>query len=494
VTILKSLSIAGIASLPLAALTAAAFYASGERQTMPGDVPPVPASVAAVREKAAAALQGKEAAEAAAGMDPAGFRATIDDAAGKEPQYATAALLAEADAAAKADDLDRTTRALTTLADEAIVPVGLRTDVAKRRQQLERHATWLRNRTVASDALRLADETLRATPSIPNATKAAEALDDLRRRLPQVANEGTAADEPGDALTAREAAEASRLKRWADYRVAFLSLKAKHAALEQSKPDSLRGLTEGWDRFLAAYDRPGVPDPDTCVPEAKRLRTETRLAFLWATAVAHSSPEKIAPAVLAWLDEPRPDGRGDAGDADRRGQAVTLMKTWLQRHVPSPPQTPAGVAERQEGIIDAGETSKRLIAIFQAFPGQPRRYKWWDSVAERKNLPLGKDSGFLREPPTPPKCIGWAKRYREIRDTYLDGFMADDGSFATECRGLAEACRAHMQLPALYPDNDITAPVADWSELFSAAADRASAFQRACSDSGLNLRIRTRSP
>jgi hypothetical protein len=140
------------------------------------------------------------------------------------------------------------------------------------------------------------------------------------------------------------------------------------------------------------------------------------------------------------------------------------------------------------------QAGKRLIAIFQAAPGQPKRYRWWYTAAERKGLPWGKDSGFLKDPPTPPKCIDWASRYGKIRDAYLIGFLADDGGFATECGELAEACREHMQLPALHPEKDVTAPVAGWDKLFSEAADQATDLRRACVESGLQDQIRKQAP
>jgi hypothetical protein len=493
-TISKILSIVGVTALPLGLLTALAFSSSGERGGVTGEVPGVPASVALVREKATTALQAKAVAETAVDADPAGFRAKADGPAASEPPYSTAAIFAEADAAAKSDDPDRTTRILARLADESLVPINLRADASKRKQQLERHGKWLQNRKFTSDALHAADETMRAPPSIPNCEKVADTLEDLRRRLPQAAKTDTAAsDEPGDALTADEAAEASRLRRWADYRKTFLSLKTNHAALEKSKPDELKALVEGWDRFLATNGRPGAPDPDECVSEARRLRTASRLAYLWAIAVAQDTPDTLAPAVRAWLEEPR-SKVDPAGETDSRGQAATLIKTWLERHLPAPPQPPMGLAGMQEGIIDDRQAGKRLIAIFEAAPGQPKRYRWWYTAAQRKELPLGKDSGFLKHPPTPPKCIDWASRYGKIRDAYLTGFPADDGSFATECRELAEACREHMQLPALDPVNDVTAPVAGWDKLFSDAADQATELRRACHESGLQDQIRTQAP
>lgn len=493
-TISKSLSIVGIASLPLAALTGLAFSGSRETGGVTGDMPIVPAAIAAVREKAAAVLQSKAAAETAADADPAGFRAKAGDATAGLPPYSTAATLAEAEAAAKVSDLDRTSRALAGLADESLVPVGLRPEVARRRQLLERHATWLRNRSVAQDILRLADETLRAQASISNAGKAADALEDLRRRLPQVTRADEASAEPGDALTAEEATEAQRLQLWAAYRLEFLTLKGAHAGLKKDEADELRPVVEGWDRFLAKYDRPGVPDPDECIVESKHLRTEARLALLWATAVGRDTPDTLAPAVLDWLDEPRTAGASGEVDPHSRGQATALLKAWLERNLPLPPTPPGGLEGMQEGIIDDQQGGKRLVAIFQAAPGQPRRYRWWYSAAERQDRPLGQDSGFLLEIPGPPKCISWAERYRDARDAYLTSFIVDDGSFALECRALAEACRNHMELPPLDPENDIMAPVAGWGELFSAAADRSAAFQRAWSDSGLQERIRTQVP
>lgn len=461
---------------------------------MTGEVPGVPASVALVREKATTALQAKAAAETAVDADPAGFRDKADDPTASEPPYSTAAILAEADAAVKTDEFDRTTRILARLADESLIPLGLRADASKRKLQLERHGKWLQNRKVASDALHVADETMRAPPSIPNCEKVADTLDDLRRRLPQVVKTDRAAgDEPGDALTADEAADASRLWRWAAYRKNFLSLTKKHAALEKSMPDELKALVEAWDRFLTTNGRPGAPDPDACVSEARRLRTVSRLALLWAIAVAQDTPDTLAPAVRAWLEEPRSDA-DPADDTSNRGQAATLVKTWLERHLPEPPRPPAGLAGMQEGIIDDRQAGKRLIAIFQAAPGQPKRYRWWYTAAQRKELPLGEDSGFLKESPTPPKCIHWASRYRKIRDAYLASFLADDGSFATECRQLAEACREHMELPALDPENDVTTPVAGWDKLFSEAADQATDLRRACDESGLLDQIRTNAP
>jgi hypothetical protein len=351
-TISKILSIVGATALPLGLLTALAFSSSGERGSVTGEVPGVPASVALVREKATTALLAKAVAEAAVDADPAGFRAKAGDPAASEPPYSTAAIFAEADAAVKADDLDRTTRVLARLADVSLIPVNLRADADKRKRQLERHGKWLQNRKFASDALHLADETMRAPPSIADCEKATDTLVELRRRLPQVVKTDTAAvDEPGDALTADEAADASRLWRWAAYRKTFLSLKTKHATLEKSKPDELKALVEGWDRFLATNGRPGAPDPDECVSEARRLRTVARLSFLWAIAVAQDTPDTLAPAVRAWLEEPRSDA-DPAGEADNRGQAATLIKTWLERHLPPPPQPPAGLAGMQEGIID----------------------------------------------------------------------------------------------------------------------------------------------
>jgi len=491
VTTPKYLSIVGVATLPLAALTALAFFSTGERGGTLGNVPEVPISIAEAGEKATAALQGKAAAETAFDSDPAGFRSKADGAAGNDLPYLTAVILAEAHAAAKEADIDRTSRALASLADESTMPIGVRADVAKHRQRLERHATWLKSRSIASDALRVADETMRAPASIANANKTIDTVDELRRRLPQVAKADALADEPGDALTGDEAAEATRLRQWAVYRASFLALKAKHTTLEKSKPDSLKALVDGFDQFLATHDRPGAPDPDACVGEARRLRSDVQLALLWAKAAVQDTPATLAPAVLAWLDEPRLNA---GGDADRRVQAAALMKAWLERHLPSPPKPPAGLQGMQEAIIDDGQTGKRLVAIFQAVPGQPRRYRWWYTAAERKELPLGKDSGFLVDQPTPPKCIAWATRYRENHNAYLAGFMADDGHFATECRNLADACRAHMQVPAFDPEADVAAPALGWEKLFADAAERASAFDRACRESGLLDRIRTRTP
>lgn len=491
-TTLKSLAIVGIASLPLAVLSALAFTNSGEGVGPVVVLPSLPASVALVLDKANAELQAKAAAEAAVDADPAGFRAKEDDPVATKSPYSTAAILAEAEAATKSDDLDRTNRALAGIADNSLFPVGLQSEVTGRRQLLERHATWLRNRIVAADSLRQAAETLRAPASIDNATQAADTLRELRRRFPQVAGPNSVSDEPGDALTALEAAEASRLMLWATYRSEFLTLKAQHARLDDGQPDALKAALEAWDQFLATYDRPDVPDPDDCIAESRRVRSETRLAFLWATAIACDTPDTLAPAVLAWLDEPRSPGGG--GDSDRRGQAIKLLRAWLERNLPSPPTPPGSLAEMQEGVIDDRQAGKRVIATFQAVAEQPKRYRWWYSPAERKELPLGNDSGFLQAAPTAPRCIDWARQYRKARDTYVAGFMAEESSFADECRALAEACQNHMKVPPLDPETDVTAPVAGWAEMFYEAADRATLFQRAWRDSGLMERLGKQSP
>ena len=176
---------------------------------------------------------------------------------------------------------------------------------------------------------------------------------------------------------------------------------------------------------------------------------------------------------------------------------MDLMRTWLDRSLPAVPATIKGLDGMKEGIVDDRQAGKRLIAIFQPVPGQENRYRWWYSAAKRRDLPLGEDSGFLKQPPIEPRYQDWLARYRRLRDNYVNqgGFLADADSFVTACRSLAEEYAEHTATPALDQENSFDRAAAGWAtNVFERAALVATEFHAACRESGLTKRLRTAAP
>ena len=486
----KTLAVVVMAAMPLALLTVMSFLSTGERGPTQAGMPVVPPNVVAVREKATLALQAKAEADEAVAKDPAGLREKIDGAASKAHPYATASILAEAEAASAATDLKKIENALTSLETAGITASDLLPEVERRQRQLGVRRTWLANRIAAAEALTAADKTMNGPRTIAGTEECLKVLFDLRRRLPNDAAEGD--EESTDSLTTSEAGRAAQLRAWAEYRRAFLQAKAKHAKIGEAKPEALAALVEEWDRFLASNGRPGAPDRDECVTEARSLRMETRLAFLWATAVAQKNAATLAPAVLKWLEEPRSREAQNTSDEELLRKGADLMRAWLDRSLPPVPAAVKGLDGMKEGVVDDRQAGKRLIAIFQPVPGQENRYRWWYSAAKRRDLPLGEDSGFLQQPPFDPRYQDWLVRYRKLRDEFVNqgGFLDDVDPFVTACRSLADEYAEHAALPALDQDNPFDRAAADWdTNVFKRAAVVATEFQAACRESGLGQRL-----
>lgn len=488
-------AIVAVAALPLASLTVMAFFSTGERGRTQLSIPAVTPNVVAVRDKAAAALQGKAEAAEAAAQDPAGFREKIDGAAAKVAPYALATTLAEAEAASSATDPKKVEAALARLEAAHATGGDLLPEIEKRQQRLTVRRTWLANRLDTAEAMTNAERSMNGPHTIAGAEDCLKILLKLRRKLP---NEPIAEDEETtDSLTTSEAGKAGELRTWAESRRAFLQAKARHASLQEPSPETLASLVEEWNRFLASYGRRDALDRDECVPEARRLRTDSRLALLWATAVAQKSAATLAPAVLKWLDEPRNDDDQNSSDVGRLQKGADLMRTWLDRSLPAVPATIKGLDGMKEGIVDDRQAGKRLIAIFQPVPGQENRYRWWYSVANRRDLPLGEDSGFLKQPPIEPRYQDWLARYRTLRDNYVNeaGFLADADSFVTACRSLAKEYAEHTTTPALDAGNFFDRAAAGWgTSVFERAAVVATEFHTACWEAGLTKRLRTVAP
>jgi hypothetical protein len=449
-------------------------------------MPAAPASFAVAREKVGAALQGMTDADAAIGKDPAGFRGKIDGPAAQEHPYSTAAVFAAANAAAKSPDVKQAEKALAELESLGRSAGELQADLRRRQASLQGHRTWLANRREAADTLAAADQALRDETSVAKAEACLKLLADLRRRLPKVADEGR---EPIDALTAAEAEKADSLRNWAEYRRAFLQAKAKHPASAKVPAKTLPGLIAEWDRFLGVHGRPGAPDPDECVAEARRLRADARLQFLWEKAAVQQTAASLAPAVVAWLDEPRHEGHDEP---DRAAAAAAIVRQWLEKNLPAAPTPPRGLDGMSEGIVDHKDQGKtRLIAIFEAVPDAPGRYRWWESADKRPDTPLGQGTVLLKAAPAPPKYKGWAERFKKIRDEYVSaGGRGDADSFVEQCRALRDDFANHTKLPPFDPNSRFDKEAADWDEkVFEQAARVAAECDTALGESGLRERL-----
>jgi hypothetical protein len=482
----NSIGIVAVTTLPLVVATVMAFFGTGARNALTGGMPDVPPVTAAVREKVTAALAGATDADGAVAKDPAGFRGKSDGPAASEPPYATAAVLAAANIAVTSVDSKQVEQALVRLNAMAGAAGDLDGDVAERRGQLERHFAWLANRREAAAAIAAADQALREAVSVAGAEASLKHISELRRRLPKVAAEG---EELADAVTADEAKQADTLRDWAEYRRAFLQAKVRQPGGGTVSAEAVAAVIAEWDRFLAKHGKPGMPDPDECVAEARRLRADARLRLLWEKASTQETPAGLAPAIVAWLDEPR----GDRDDtAERLAKGTSLIRKWLEAAVPTAPKAPAGIAGLQEGVVDDRQAGKRLIAIFEAVPDVPNRYRWWEAKDQQPSMPLGKASGFLVAAPVEPRTVAWLQRYAKLRDAYVarGGFLTDADSFVRECRTLRDEYLEHMKIPAYEPTNRFDKEASGWAEkVFEHAAKVAEECESALRDSGLRQRL-----
>jgi hypothetical protein len=475
-----------IATLPLVVLTCKAFFIGGNRESAIGDMPPVPTSVATVREKAGLILQLKANVDALAGADPAGFRGKTAGTAAGQPPFLIATKLSGADVAVGSADIKQVEQAIADLSDLTTVPDELTASVIERRSRLERHLAWLGNRRLTADTLAAAEKLLRDAVSVANAEACLKLVAELQRRLPKVAAAG---EEPLDALTAEEAEQANALRAWSSCRRAFLQTKAKQASAGNASLKMLAGLVTDWDRFLEIHGRPGATDPDECIPEARQLRAAVHLQFLWQKASGQETAASFAPAVMAWLDASQ---RGREDDAGSIARANDLVSEWVDREVPKAPQVPAGLAGMGEGIVDDKQSGKRLIAIFQAVPGQSLRFRWWNSRDQQKELPLGIASGFLKAAPQPPKYESWAKRYDTLRAVFVHrgGFISDAEAFVQGSESLRDEVARHRSIPTYEPDDPFDGQTKGWAdEIFGRAAEVAKEFVAALRDSGLDVRL-----
>jgi hypothetical protein len=470
---IHSLALLGVASAPLAFLTAATFLRGPTVAADAWTAPPL-----AEFEKVKAAVDGERARLAdsrATAVDPAGFSVEGKPDGELALPYELAGVLAAAERARHADDLEAARAARSGLdrmvADrlsgvQKLRPNGpeLASDLKRRLDLASRRCKWLENRQAVAHELKSAEEAIAVGPEGDGDMKCLLVIKGLRKQLPATAE--SLADEPADALTPDEAARAAALVARATFRRDFF--KAREAAgIEAASSADLERLLAEWATFLATYGNSGPPDDrdKPLLEQARALERRSQLALLRAVAREQSTAGAMAERVAAWLKEA---GRNPAElDAERKA-ARALLQRWIESRLPALAPLPPAVAGVQEGFTE----TKRMIGFFEKVKGSPAQYRWWpwDTAANQKQQQnKGVKQINLKSAPATPQHDAYVTAYEDGRKEFLaGGFTSRAGvqRFQAECERLATEFEAYRQLwdGSDYP-RDKSAQ--GWGEIFA---------------------------
>lgn len=454
-TTMRALAIVLFASLPLAAITARAFFVWQD-----GD----PAKEALPRYEADAALLDKVRRDVerptdqivAPESDPAGWR-KAKEAAGLPALYDVAATLGRAVAAGKDTDLDRVKVVIAEVGGllgdakraeiEALQPAGqtLVAALGDARKRLQTHAKWLDDRAQIAAELSRAEKALAQEDADFDAALAI--VRSLKDRYTAVVAAG-AANEPAESRTTTEDGVLQAVQKRAEIRRDFEQARRGEAAVQRQA--SLNAFLKQYgDDLLDNRDRP-------LLENARKLLQQADIDVLWDRANAASTADELVKA-LRKLET--------AGTTDFEAQARKLADAWLATRIKvAPDAKPFRVLE--EGIIDDGGPGKRLLGVFAP---KDDKWKWWIDDAQKGKPGFEKGgtmvSGGTRaamplkdKPSAPPVLVRLLDDYGRHRNAYLARPLGPAGDvpagpeFAAACDELRRQADAHRDIPRVLKD------------------------------------------
>lgn len=454
----RALAIVSLASLPLAALTARAFFMQPLDPGASCEVPhyQVDPALQSRIDKASGQLLADDRDEDG-NRDPTGWRTATNVDALPEP-YDVAAAIRLADGAIQDSDathVDAAITALTKFLDEprrlAIEkwrPAGQslvkalrerkeRLEMHRRRlaDRAEAHRRWLEDRASVAAEIHKA-ETALADPSIAvGADAAILILQNLRQRYPGVVPDNEEA-EPPTRRTASEDDTSRHLLKRAEFRRQFERAGKANAGM---------GRKVALENFLRTYDG-GPPDErdQSLLDDAKGLLDEATREVLWSRVQAADSAGDLAQSLCEWLKA--------ADDADSIATARKVTVVWLAKRITAGPDV-MRFDDLQEGMVDSAKGAKRLLGVFEEAVGE-NRWRWWEDKAQKADPKFTRGAqeapvALKGEPFERPVLIDLLDTYRQQRTRFIDSplELGDERSpamaFATACDNLQSKARKH---------------------------------------------------
>jgi hypothetical protein len=495
-TTMRAMFIVLIASLPLAALTARAFFVRPGGGTDKGDLPRYEPDNALL-EKVIKETERPVVKVVAAEGDPSGWR-TGKDVASPPAPYGVAATLGRAADAVRELDAGRVDAAIAEVDKllndsrrpdiQAMEPAGARLVSALQdtRKRLDTHKRWIDARAEIAGQLRKADAALADSPAGAGAEAALAILDKVMQSHPAVVVDG-AADEPAEARTTSEDGTLRAIRKRAAFRYEFQQAKRAETATKRQML---------FEKFLADFGGESLDERDKpLLDDARKLLRDATLEALWAQAQSAESANSLVQSLRKWLEV--------AGDPSIRGKARELVDAWLAKRITEGPDA-ARLKSLQEGIIDGERGARRLLGVFEIADSEGTRWRWWTDKEQKADPAYRRGDG--RRPPValkgkplaPPLAVDLLDKYRDQRKRYLakplgtgDAGASGEG-FAASCEELSRDAEAHATIAQVpehqHPAQEVyDALLTELQATLQGAARAAREFDAATRGSGLEV-------
>jgi hypothetical protein len=316
---------------------------------------------------------------------------------------------------------------------------GLLESLQDRRAGLQRHSKWLADRAELARRITAMEALLVGPPDGANETKCLTDIDDVGSKFPAVVDDDDAG-EPADARTKSEQRVLEGIQSRASFR------REQHEAMTAAAPeDKFRRL----QAFLE--DRPSAPDPRDArlLEEAQRELGVARLAVLRARAEEAETADGMAKALKLWLAAP------PAGPDNRKAEALAVIKSWLDRNVPTKPKVADQLRGLQETIMLFKGEEKRMLGWFEPTPNEPGKWRFWWDRADRADPDYKRGRGDVpvpaaKAPMNIPVFVEIEATYGPARKRLLGDPLGEGvaEAFAQESGKLAERTATHRAIPA----------------------------------------------
>lgn len=444
----RALVIITVATLPLAALTARGFLVNPVSEA---DTAELETYERGTEEIAAARKVAAEPAVPPA--DPVGWGLPRKSRPADEPlEYQAAAALAASGraAAAKGDAIADIAAAVneiggllaeTKRAEILALPggSGLLESLQARRAGLQRHSKWLEDRAEVARRIAALEALLAGQPDGANEKKCLADIAAAVVQFPAVVDD----DDPDEQPNTRTKTEARSLEALG---ARALFRQEYHAAMTAADPDGkLRQLKALLQKYASAPD----PQDARLVDDAKQELGVAVLAVLRAQAEQAKTADGMAKALQKWLAAPA------AGPDGRKAEAMTVIKTWLARNVPEPPQ-PAdlpSLRDLHEAIV-AANGEKRMLGVFEETPNQPGKWRFWQDRKDQldESFSRGRGDVTVSDPKGPMKDAVFVEiqsKYKHARAAFFQDPLGDGAAdaIAKQSVELAERAATHRAIP-----------------------------------------------
>jgi hypothetical protein len=446
----RALAIITVATLPLAALTARGFLVNLGPEADPAELKTYEGGTEEI------AVARKVAAEPAVPpADPVGWGLPKKSRPADEPlEYQVAAALAASARAAAAggDAIADIAAAVNEIGGLLAEPrraeiltlpggPGLVESLQARRAGLQRRSKWLEDRADVARRIAALEALLAGPPDGANETKCLADIIAAGVQFPAVVDDDDA-DEPANARTKSEDRLLEGIRSRASFR------QEQHEAMTAADPEDKLRLLEA---FLE--EQPSASDPSDAqlVEEAKREVAVAKLAVLRAKAEQAQTAEGMAKALKKWLDAP------PAEPANRKAEALAVIRTWLMRNVPEPPADANLPKLRglQETMMLAGGEEKRMLGMFAPTPSEPGKWRFWWDRADRADPDFKRGRGDVTVPTAKapmkiPVLVEIEATYGRARERLLGDPLGEGvtEAFAQESGKLADRTAAHLAIQA----------------------------------------------